>query len=63
MMDITLAGLSPSRVLAYMDDVIIFDKTFGSHLISIESVLERFKGANISLKASKCEFAMKNVEF
>ena len=62
-MDVTLSGLSNHRILAYMDDVIIFSRTFEEHVKDLELVLERFEEANISLKASKCVFGCDKVEF
>ena len=63
LMDVTLSGLSGHRILAYMDDCIIFSRTFTEHVRDLGLVLERFEEANISLKASKCVFASDSVEF
>ena len=63
MMDICLAGLPPNRVLAYLDDVIIFSKTFTDHIKGIEDVFNRFRVSGASLKASKCHVAATNVNF
>ena len=38
MMDIALAGLPSDRVLAYMDDIVIFSATFEEHLTNLEQV-------------------------
>ena len=62
-MDVTLSGLSSHRILAYMDDLIIFSRTFEEHLRDLEPVFKRFDEANISLKASKCVFGCEKVEF
>ena len=62
MIDMCLAGLPPDRILAYMDDVVIFNTTFEEHLQDIESVYKRLRAANISLKASKCIFAAGKVD-
>ena len=42
LMDVTLSGLSNHRILAYMDDVIIFSRTFEEHVKDLELVLEQF---------------------
>lgn len=63
LMDVTLSGLSSHRILAYMDDVIIFSRTFREHLSDLELVFQRFDKANISLKASKCVFGHEKVDF
>ena len=61
MIDICLAGLPPNRVLAYMDDIVIFSPNLKDHLKDLEGVFERLREANISLKASKCVIAVKSV--
>ena len=63
MMDICLAGLPPERILAYLDDIVIFSPTFEDHLVDLRNVFERLRAANISLKASKCVFASDEVEY
>ena len=63
MMDVSLSGLPAERILAYMDDIVIFTKTFEEHLQSIETVFERMKESNIALKLSKCIFASHKVDF
>ena len=63
MMDICLAGLPTDRVLAYMDDVVIFSPGLDEHLKDLDAVFSRLRQANISLKASKCMIAMQKVDF
>lgn len=63
MMDLCLSGLSSRRILAYMDDIVIFSRTFEEHIADVKTVFERLRAANISLKASKCIFGSSNVDF
>ena len=63
MMDVTLSGLPPDRILAYMDDIAILSKTVKEHLKDIESVFQRLSSSNIALKLSKCIFASNKVDF
>ena len=63
MIDITLSGLPLDRVLAYMDDIIVFSKDFQEHLLNLEQVFQRLKLSGISLKLSKCVFASEKVDF
>lgn len=63
MMDITLAGLPSDRVLAYMDDIVIFSSDFQEHLHNLERVFQRLQSSGISLKLSKCVFASEKVNF
>ena len=62
-MDICLAGLPPDHTLAYMDDIVIFSKSFDTHLSDLEAVFQRLRETNISLKMSKCIFASDCVDF
>ena len=41
MVDISLSGLPCDRVLAYMDDIVVFSRTFAEHLSTLESVFKR----------------------
>ena len=63
LMDICLSGLPADHILAYMDDMAIYSKTFNAHLKDLEAVFMRLRSAGISLKASKCIFASQTVEF
>ena len=39
--------------IAYLDDIIIFNKTPHEHLLCIRMVIEKLKSANLSMKKSK----------
>ena len=50
-------GWNPAQIaIAYIDDVIIFSKTFEEHLEHIETVFSRLREAGLKLKMSKCDF-------
>lgn len=53
----------PDRTLAYMDDIIIFSKTWDSHIFDLINAFERMRTANISLQFSKCLFGSDCVDF
>ena len=63
MMDITLSGLPSDRILAYMDDIIIYSNNIDEHVNDLQNVFERLRSSGISLKLSKCIFASHAVEF
>ena len=63
MIDICLAGLPLNRILAYIDDIVIFTSTFDQHMKELTAVFTRLRRSNISLKASKCVFASDKVDF
>ena len=46
-----------------MDDIVLFSESFEKHFQDIQSVFERLRQSNISLKATKCVFASDKVDF
>ena len=62
-MDICLSGLPAERTLAYMDDIAIFSITFDEHLKDTEAVFNRLRKTGITLKQSKCAFAVEFLSY
>ena len=62
-MDLALAGLNWSICLVYLDDVLVFGRTWSEHMERLDAVLQRFKDANILLKFGKCEFFQRELTF
>jgi hypothetical protein len=56
MMDVLLSGLKWNTCLVYLDDIVVFSKTFSEHLSRLDEVLARIQRANLKLKISKCSF-------
>lgn len=48
---------------AYVDNIIIYSKTFEQHVQTLDRVLNLADQANLSLRADKCEFAKREMEF
>ena len=63
LMDIVLSGLTYKYCLVYLDDTIIFSKSFDDHYSHIEEILNRFVNARIKLKPEKFEFAADSVPY
>ena len=63
LMERVLRGLQWERCLLYLDDVLVFGKTFQEALLNLETVLERFQLANLKVKPSKCHLFQSSVEY
>ena len=62
MMEHILRGLHWETCLIYLDDVIIFSRTFDEHLVRLHEVLTRLKEANLKLSSTKCKLFRSEVE-
>jgi hypothetical protein len=63
LLDRVLAGLLYKICLVYIDDVIIFSRTFEEHLQHLTAVFDRLRKAGLSMKASKCYFGVREVRY
>ena len=63
LMHAVLRGPQFDICLVYLDDIIIFSRTFDDHLQHLNDVFTRLRNANIRLKPTKCSFACSEVEF
>ena len=61
LMDLTLSRMLWTKCLVYLDDVVIFGRTFGDILKNLESVLRRLRQVSLKVKPSKCAFFHKQV--
>lgn len=55
-MDLALNKYLWKICLVYMDDIIIFSRTFDDHLRDINTIFEVFREHNLFLKLDKCHF-------
>ena len=55
--------MDSTNAMVYIDDIIIFSKSFEQHLEDIRDVMERLQLAGLKIKPTKCEFAKKSVRF
>ena len=63
LMDLVLCGLSYVSCLVYLDDIIIYSRTFEEHIIRLEEVFARLRWARLKLKVSKCSLLQRRVYF
>lgn len=63
LMQLVLRGLHWESVLVYLDDVIVFGRTFEDKLRCLGEVFGRLRTANLKLRPEKCFFFQKKVTF
>ena len=63
LMTIVFSGMLYSTCLPYLDDIIIFGRTFDEHLERLDLAFTRLKNASLKLKPSKCSFEHRSVSF
>lgn len=63
LMEFVLTGLQWCTCLIYLDDVIIFSKTFDEHLERLQEVFQRLRSAGLKLKPQKCKFMQAEVNY
>ena len=56
LMDAVTAGLKWQSVLTFIDDILVYSKTFDDHLVHLVKLFERLRKANLTTKPSKCHF-------
>lgn len=63
LMNSVLGDLVGTHCLVYLDDIIVFGTSLQEHIISLDRVFKRLKGANLKLQIHKCEFMRREVDF
>jgi hypothetical protein len=62
-MDFLLAGLINDMCWVYLDDIIVASTSFDQHLKDLDTVFDRLRSANLTLKLTKCHFALPSLKF
>lgn len=62
-MNAVLAGYHWKFLIVYLDDIIIFSKTFQQHIKDLTQVFERLRQANVKLKTSKCKLFQRDLVY
>lgn len=63
LMECVLRNLTYKICLIYLDDILVYSKTFEDHLGHLRQVFDRLRHANLKLKPSKCKFACPKVKY
>ena len=58
-----LSGLLDKVCLAYLDDILIYGKTFKEAKMNLRTVLKRLKEKGVKLRVDKCEFIKPEVRY
>ena len=59
----SLTGLLDRVCLAYLDDILVFGKTFTEHKLNLQQVFRRLKSKGMKLRVDKCVFAKPEVRY
>ncbi|TPX45345.1 hypothetical protein SeMB42_g04060 [Synchytrium endobioticum] len=63
LMDVVLSGLKWQCCLVYLDDIVIFSKSFDGHIEDIRRVFQRLKERRLQLKSSKCHICCQEISY
>jgi hypothetical protein len=59
---VVLIGLIQISCELYIDDVLVYGRTFDEFLANLKKVFERFSKHKLTLNPDKCSFGLKEVE-
>ncbi len=63
LMELVLRGLPWHICMVYLDDILIYNKTFEEHMSSLKEVFSRIQSAGLRLNPRKCHLARDHVVF
>ena len=63
LMETVLHGLTFKFCLIYLDDIIVFSKTFQDHVQHLTEVFERLPKSGLKLHPKKCTFAKRQIKY
>ena len=63
LMENCMGDLHLNYCLLYLDDIIIFSKTYEEHLLHLEAVFEKLEKAGLKLSPSKCKLFQTRIKY
>ena len=58
-----LRGLNFKSCLVYVDDILVFSKTFEEQLTHLEQIFSRFRDSKLKLNLDKCDFGKSQIKY
>mgnify|MGYP002260026392 CR=1 FL=1 len=58
-----LDGLRDNICIPYLDDILVYRKTFDEHIQDVQQVLRQLQEHGIKLKPTKCKFFLQQVRY
>lgn len=58
-----LGGLLWTNAMAYLDDIVVFSKSFDQHLVDLKAVFDRIRNCKLKIKIPKCSFAKAGIHY
>ena len=62
-MEAVLQGIARQNCVIYLDDILVFSRTFEEHLTHLKQVFDRLRQAGLRLKRKKCAFVCQEVQY
>jgi len=50
-------------IIVYLNDILIFSKSYEEHLVYLEKVFQTLRDVRLKLKVEKCEFVTKELKY
>ena len=63
LMNYVLQDFLGKFVAVYLNDIIIYSKTFEQHIHQLQQVFQALRSANLKIKLKKCHFCLPNIAF
>ncbi len=63
LMESVMSSMNWRQCLVYLDDVIVFSRTFDEHLTHLKEAFQAIEDAGLKLKPSKCFFAKPKIKY
>ena len=63
LMEAVMSGMQWESCMIYIDDIIIFGKTFSEHNARLRKVFQKLRDAGLKMKPQKCQFLCKEIKY